>query len=478
MDKEENRKKSIKDIKLAPTKGVRRPGAARSSVQQDTEPAFHRASAPKARESSASQQNPTARRPRYAQDLISEDDELEMVVSARKISASPRASQDSQKQSSYRSGTSQIPATSKVSLKKRKTWNTRIKNTGSTPKVLIIILLLIGIVFFSSFVSYTYLVDKYNNPISLDSIVIDTETAVSFKIEKGASTSDIAKSLKEQDLITNASIYRFLSKFNGYDGNYKAGTYTLCPGLNYEEIMVILTSNPESVKITIPEGFTTKQIANRLEANGVCSAADFLKAVETQDLSSYSFISKHKNREYRLDGYLFPDTYEFDINASPDTIIYKMLNRFNDIYKPDYYTKAEEIGLTQDQVIILASLVEKEAALSSERPMIAGVFMNRLHSSDLKKLQSCATIRFAYARQFGTTLETVTKENTTIEDLYNTYKYEGLPPGPICNPGADSIEAVLNYTHHEYYYFVARTDNSNGHIFSHTYEEHVAAKGF
>ena len=267
MDKEENRKKSIKDIKLAPTKGVRRPGAARSSVQQDTEPAFHRTSAPKARES-ASQQNPTARRPRYAQALISEDDELEMVVSARKISAPPRASQDSQKQSSYRSGTSQIPATSKVSLKKRKTWNTRIKNTGSTPKVLIIILLLIGIVFFSSFVSYTYLVDKYNNPISLDSIVIDTETAVSFKIEKGASTSDIAKSLKEQDLITNASIYRFLSKFNGYDGNYKAGTYTLCPGLNYEEIMVILTSNPESVKITIPEGFTTKQIANRLEANG------------------------------------------------------------------------------------------------------------------------------------------------------------------------------------------------------------------
>ena len=144
-------------------------------------------------------------------------------------------------------------------------------------------------------------------------------------------------------------------------------------------------------------------------------------------MSSYSFITNHENRDHRLDGYLFPDAYEFDIDASPDTIIYKMLNRFNEIYKPDYYTKAEEIGLTQDQVIILASLVEKEAKLSSERPMIAGVFMNRLHSKYLTKLQSCATIRYVYAKLYGETLENVTVENTSVEDLYNTYEYAGLP---------------------------------------------------
>ena len=104
--------------------------------------------------------------------------------------------------------------------------------------------------------------------------------------------------------------------------------------------------------------------------------------------------------------------------------------------------------------------------------------MNRLHSDNLKKMQSCATIRYAYAKLYGTTLENVTIENTAIDDLYNTYKYEGLPPGPICNPGLDAIKAVLNYTHHSYYYFVARTDDSGAHIFSETYEEHVAAKGF
>ena len=474
----DNKKKSIKDVKLAPTKGVRRPGAARAGNISDTsgnQAAFRRAVAPKPKKKSSSGHIDSSQQSnKKPQSFISKDEDLDVVVSARKA-ALP---QDMRDEDIFVSKKTPSSSTSKLSLRNKRSGSSRIRNTGSTPKVLIIILLLIGIVFFSSFVSYTYLVDKYNNPVTLESIVIDTESTVSFKIEKGAGTSDIAKSLKEQNLISNATIYRFLSKFNGYDGNYKAGTYTLCKGLNYEEIMVILTSNPESVKITIPEGFTTKQIANRLEANGVCTAADFLKAVESQDLSSYSFISNHENRDYRLDGYLFPDTYEFDIDASPDTIIYKMLNRFNEIYKPDYYTKAEEIGLTQDEVIILASLVEKEAKLSAERPMIAGVFMNRLHSGDLKKMQSCATIRYAYSKVYGTTLENVTVENTTIDDLYNTYKYEGLPPGPICNPGSDAIESVLNYTHHNYYYFVARTDNSNAHIFSETYEEHVAAKGF
>lgn len=471
----DNRKKSIKDVKLAPTKGVRRPGAARTgnaSSGGNEQAAFRRAAAPKKKAASNSSSAPQ-KNGKKPQNFMSKDEDLDVIVSARKAAVHNDIKDDDIFVSKRPAA-----ATSKLSLRNKRSGSSRIKNTGSTPKVLVIILLLIGIVFFSSFVSYTYLVDKYNNPVNLESIVIDTESAVSFKIEKGASTSDIAKSLKEQKLISNATIYRFLSKFNGYDGCYKAGTYTLCSGLNYDEIMVILTSNPESVKITIPEGFTTKQIANRLEANNVCRAADFLKAVESQDLSSYSFITNHENRDYRLDGYLFPDTYEFDIDASPDTIIYKMLNRFSEIYKPDYYTKAEEIGLTQDQVIILASLVEKEAKLASERPLIAGVFMNRLHSNNLTKMQSCATIKYVYAKLYGSTLENVTIENTEVDDLYNTYKHKGLPPGPICNPGEDAIKAVLDYAHHNYYYFVARTDGSNGHIFSETYEEHVAAKGF
>ena len=241
-------------------------------------------------------------------------------------------------------------------------------------------------VFFSSFLSYTYLVDKYNNPTSIESIYIDPETEVKFKIERGATTKDIANNLKEMGLIRNTEVYRFLSKFNGYDGRYKAGTYTLSKGLSYDEIMIILTSYPESVKVTFPEGFTTEQIAQRLQANGVCSADEFLKAVQTIDLSSYPFIPDANGRDYRLDGYLFPDTYEFDVDANVNSVIYKMLNRFNEVFKPAYYDMAGNLGYTVDDIIKLASIIEKEVKVPSERITVSGVFHNRLKSQNRRIL--------------------------------------------------------------------------------------------
>lgn len=459
MEKDDKKQKSIKDINLAPSKGVRRPGAARQ--QTNVSPG----------KNSFQKATTAGQKSKAKYSTITENDDLTIKVSSRPAPKAEKAS----------AGVSSQKETSKISLRKRKNWNTRIKNTSSAPKILIAVILLISVVFLSSFVSYTYLVDKYNNPINLDSIYIDPDTSVSFKIERGNSTADIAKSLAEQDLIGSKAIYRFLSKFNGYDGSYKAGTYTLCKGLSYEEIMVILSSNPESVKITIPEGFTTVQIAARLEANKICSSSDFLNAVKSTDLSSYAFVKNYEKRDYRLDGYLFPDTYEFEIDSTPESVIYKMLNRFNEMYKPDYFNKAAEIGLTQDQVIILASLVEKEAKLPSERAKIAGVFMNRLHSDSLKKMQSCATIRYVFQKKYYETLDVVTKANTEEEDPYNTYLHEGLPPGPICSPSIASIEAVLNYERHDYYYFVAKEDptgeGATSHIFSRTYKEHVAANG-
>lgn len=450
MDKDDKKQKSLKDINLAPSKGVRRPGAVRQ-------------------QSASSGQK---QRAKTNYDSVIEDDDLTVKISSRPVvkREDPIRSAGSPKE------------TTKISLKKRKNWHSRIKNTSSAPKILIAVILLISIVFLSSFVSYTYLVDKYNNPVSLDSIYIDPDTSVSFKIERGSSTADIASSLAEQDLIGSKALYRFLSKFNGYDGMYKAGTYTLCKGLSYEEIMVILSSNPESVKVTIPEGFTTLQIAERLKANNICSQEEFLNAVQSTDLSSYEFVKTHEKRDYRLDGYLYPDTYEFEIGSKPETVIYKMLNRFNEMYKPDYFNKASEIGLTQDEVVILASIVEKEAQLPSERAKIAGVFMNRLNSSSLTKLQSCATVKYVHKKIKNTTLTNVTKADTELVDSYNTYLYDGLPPGPICSPSIASIEAVLNYEHHDYYYFVAELDENGdptgSHIFSRTYAEHLAANGF
>ena len=355
------------------------------------------------------------------------------------------------------------------------------KKRYKVPLIMFFVLFLICVVFFSSYLSYTYLVDKYENPVTVESIYLDETTSVKFRIDKGMTTKDIADNLFDMGLIENKNMYRFLSKFNGFDGQYKVGTYTLCEGLTYDEVMTLLAGEPETVKVTFPEGFTTEQIAARLEANNVITAEAFLNALETIDISSYTFLDgvSVKDRDHRLDGYLFPDTYEFDIKANAEDVIYKMLNRFNELYLPAYYEMAEEMGLSVDDVIVLASIVEREAKLKSDRPKIAGVFINRLNSSDknLKKLQSCATIRYVHKKLYNEDLINILEEHEKEDDPYNTYMYDGLTPGPICSPGIESIKSVLKYEKSDYYFFVLNAkDGVGSHIFSRTYQEHLQAK--
>lgn len=371
----------------------------------------------------------------------------------------------------------ETPAENKAKERTKRMKKKRYK----VPLIMFFVLFLICVVFFSSYLSYTYLVDKYENPVTVESIYLDETTSVKFRIDKGMTTKDIADNLFDMGLIENKNMYRFLSKFNGFDGQYKVGTYTLCEGLTYDEVMTLLAGEPETVKVTFPEGFTTEQIAARLEANNVITAEAFLNALETIDISSYTFLDgvSGKDRDHRLDGYLFPDTYEFDIKANADDVIYKMLNRFNELYLPAYYEMAEEMGLSVDDVVVLASIVEREAKLKSDRPKIAGVFMNRLNSSDknLKKLQSCATIRYVYKKLYNEDLINILEEHEKENDPYNTYMYDGLPPGPICSPGIESIKSVLKYEKNDYYFFVLNAkDGVGSHIFSKTYQEHIQAK--
>jgi len=217
-------------------------------------------------------------------------------------------------------------------------------------------------------------------------------------------------------------------------------------------------------------------MAERLETNNVIKKDEFLKAVNEIDVSSYAFIGRAESKkDYKLEGFLFPDTYEFDINANAEDVIYKMLNNFSAKYLPEYYERAEELGLTVEQVVIVASLVEREAKLAKERGTIAGVYMNRIQSDDLKLLQCDATVQYIYRNLTGETPDKITKEMKEIDNLYNTYLYEGLPPGAICNPSSSSIRAVLNYEEHGYYYYVVSKDNPKAHVFSKTLEEHKQA---
>lgn len=363
---------------------------------------------------------------------------------------------------------------------KDKTWkdrrDSRFSTHGRPVIITIFVILFLGVVVFSALLSYTYLVDRTENPIYVDEIELDPETTVKFKIEKGWTTKQIVAKLEEMELVKNSFVYSILSKFNGYDSAYKSGVHYLSKGLTYDEIMTILSSDPLITKVTFPEGFTTVQMAERLEANNVCSGSEFLKAVNTIDVSSYGFLPKEKgDRDYILDGYLFPDTYEFEIDSSPETVIYKLLNRFNEIFKTEYTVRAEEkLGLTIDQVINIAAIVEKEALLNNEREIIAGVYYNRLRNEDFGYMQSDATVIYAY-RRHGVIEQNITTEQRQFDDPYNTYMYPGLTPGPICNPSEASIMAVITMDEHDYYYYVAKSDGSGQHIFSRTLEEHKAA---
>ncbi len=358
----------------------------------------------------------------------------------------------------------------------------KITKKNSTPFVILLVLFWVAVVFFSAFLSYTYLVDKYENPINEENIYIDPSTQVEFVIEKGSTTRQIADKLYDMGLIGNRHIYRFLSKFNGYDGQYSAGTHILCSDMTYEEIMVILTGKPEVVTVLFPEGFTTHQIAARLEANNICKSSDFYNAIETIDVSSYPFIQDDtfdEHRDNRLDGYLFPDTYEFEANSNPEDVIYKMLNRFMEVFKPDYYTRAEELGMSVDDIVILASIIEREAKLSDEKSKIAGVYYNRMRSKDqeMQYLQSDATIQYIYVKLYNRSLSKVTDEAKQVNDQYNTYLKQGLPPGPICSPGLDSIIAALSPEEHDYYYFALIEGTLGQYYYSKTLEEHKAHGG-
>ncbi|MBO5417757.1 MAG: endolytic transglycosylase MltG [Clostridia bacterium] len=337
-----------------------------------------------------------------------------------------------------------------------------------------IVLIAIGV--FSAFVSYTYLVDKYENPITADSIEIDEATAVEFKIEKGSRTESIADELKEQGLIKNKFIFKMLSKFNGYDDLYKSGVHILCKDLTYDEIMVLLADEPLTVSVMFPEGFTTIQIAERLEANDIVGKEEFLEAVDNIDLSSYSFVPQEKGEmDYRLDGYLFPDTYKFEIDSNPETVIYKMLNRFSDVFKPEYYERAEKQGLTVNQVVTIASYVEKECKVGTERETIARLFYNRMHSETVPFMECPSTLQYIVKRNTGESVSEITEEMKFMKDRYNTFMYEGLTPGAICSPGQASIKAVIEMNEHDYLYYTLKKDGNGTHVFSVTAEEHDAA---
>ncbi|HHY37133.1 MAG TPA: endolytic transglycosylase MltG [Firmicutes bacterium] len=304
-------------------------------------------------------------------------------------------------------------------------------------------------------------------PVTLD----NTGAPVRVVIPRGATGENIARILAEEGLIKNELLFRLLVRWNGAEAKLQAGEYELSPAMAPGEIIDRLVQGDtvdEYVRVTIPEGYTVLQVADLLAEKGLVDRERFLNLVQ-EGAFAFDFLAEIPDTvQYRLEGYLFPDTYYFAPEAGEETVINRMLQRFAEVVTPEFRERARELGMSLHELITLASIVEREARLPEERPIIAGVFHNRLQLG--RKLESCATIQYI----LGEPKERLLTEDTRIPSPYNTYLHAGLPPGPIAAPGEASIRAAAYPEETEYLYFLA--DNDGSHIFSRTLEEHNQAK--
>ncbi|TYP51608.1 UPF0755 protein [Thermosediminibacter litoriperuensis] len=295
--------------------------------------------------------------------------------------------------------------------------------------------------------------------------------SVSFDVEKGMTAKAVARNLENRGLIRNSLAFYIYVKVNGLDTKFKSGIYELSPAMSLQDIVRKLVKGEVAFeKVTIPEGITIEKIAEIFEARKLTTKEEFLKsAVPSNFRDKYPFL-KILPPGATLEGFLYPDTYYLAKNSPASYYVDSMLKRFYDVYfnSDEFLKREKDLGLSTYQVITLASIIEKEAKLNTEKPIIAAVFLNRLKKGI--PLQSCATVEYALKEH----KEVLTLEDLKIQSPYNTYINAGLPPGPISAPGIDSIKAALNPAPVDYLYFVANGDGT--HTFSRTYEEHLKAK--
>ena len=296
-------------------------------------------------------------------------------------------------------------------------------------------------------------------------------TTVSVTIPDGAGTETIAEILKEHDLISSVFGFKLTSRLEGFDGTYKQGTYNIDTGMTKRQIMELLLSGKvaQDLQLMIPEGYTVKQIAAKAEEIGICTAEEFINEVNNGTFE-YEFLKDLPDRQYKLEGYLFPDTYFLAENTSVHDLIDAMLKRFDQMYTEEYQNAVKSSGKTLDEIVILASMVEKEIKLPEERARAAGVMYNRLR--DGITLGIDATVLYAVGKTAGE----LTQADLNTDSPYNTRINYGLPLGPIASPGEASFKAALYPETHKYLYYVVEAVGKDNHVYCETYDEFLAAK--
>jgi UPF0755 protein len=319
-----------------------------------------------------------------------------------------------------------------------------------------------------------YHAETINTPIS------DDPSPVPFTVEIGETAVSISQKLEDQGFIRDADIFRRFLSYNNLDSSLEAGDYELHRSMTMREIAEVLQkANFEEVVVTIPEGLRAEEIAEILDEQNIMDGDVFLAFVRNGVDLEHPLLVDRPSSVLSYEGYLFPDTYRLPLNATPEDLVTRMLDNMASKIFPNALELAAGQGYSFYEILTVASIVEREAVIPGERPLIASVYLNRIREG--MYLQADPTVQYAMGYQTDTdqwwktpvTLE----EYSSVDVPYNTYLYPGLPPGPIANPGAASINATLQPEQSNYLFFMG-CGGQGAHIFAEdfaTHEQNVAA---
>ena len=302
--------------------------------------------------------------------------------------------------------------------------------------------------------------------------IVDTPLKINneeiVEVAEGDSFYGILDKLSEEGKIKNKFLVKLYLKICGIKPEVLEGTYKLNKSMTLNEFVNLLTdSNKDKVYITIPEGYAIDDIAEKLEENNICNSKEFIDSVKNYELPKY--ISNNPNKRYNLEGFLFPDTYSFNKNENADFIIKTMLNRFEKVWQE--IVEDLNISIPEEEIekkVNVASMIEKEAVVDSERSFISSVIYNRIAIG--MPLQIDATVIYSY----GYHIEKMYEKYLEIDSPYNTYMYYGLPIGPISNPGRASLMAALKPKETDYLYYLLESENT--HYFTDNYDDFLKRK--
>lgn len=351
------------------------------------------------------------------------------------------------------------------------------KNGGLLFGIAKALIYIIAVITISGILSYFGII--YANDIFA---FVKEEKIAEIEIDENTTVSELADLLHSAELIEHPGVFKFYTWYrhrnNEQPIEFKPGVYSVSSQLNYDMMLSAFKKKSNGrtiVTLTFKEGLTVDETIKIFTDAGVGTREGFIEAINNYEYD-YRFVKELDNwqdipgRKYRLEGYLYPDTYDFYTDSDESFIISKLLSNFNQKFEEEYYDRCAALGYSVDDIINLASIIEKEGYLQEDLEVISSVFHNRLDRWENPYLQSDATIQYSFAQR----KKEITLDDLEIDSPYNTYLYKGLPPSAIANPGLESILAALYPASTDYYYFVTRINGAA--VFSRTLGEHNNAK--